>query len=85
MFYGAGRDVPDLRRPDDLPLRILALQRGHLQLVPRADPLAGGRIAEAEGVKHERAHPAILAYPGSTSMTGSVLTIRRTQRARPCV
>lgn len=60
MFYGARRDVPYFWRPDNLPLGITALHRWHLQLVPGAHPLARERIAEAEGVKHERGHALIL-------------------------
>jgi hypothetical protein len=44
------RDVGDLRWPDDLPLRVAALQHRHLCLPERADPLPGHRVAETEGV-----------------------------------
>ena len=62
MFYGARRDVANLRPPDELPLGITPLDRWYLQLVPGADPLASNPVAEAEGVQDERAHPAILAH-----------------------
>ena len=61
MFYGARRDVPNFRRPVDLPLGIAALQRWYLQLVPGAYPLPGEWVAEAEGIKHKCWHAAILA------------------------
>ena len=62
MFYGARRDVPDLRRPGYLPLYVSTLQLRILQLVSRADPLASDPVAETKGIENERAHLAILAH-----------------------
>jgi hypothetical protein len=46
--------VADLGRSGELPISVAALYRRHFQLVPRANPLAGQRVAEAEGIKLER-------------------------------
>ena len=62
MFYGARRDVANLRRPRYLPLGIPTLQLRILQLVARADPLASDSVAETKGIENERAHLAILAH-----------------------
>jgi hypothetical protein len=60
MFYGARRDVPNLRRPGYLPLGIPALQLRILQLVARADPLSRDPVAVLERVEHELGHVVIL-------------------------
>jgi hypothetical protein len=53
--------VPNLWRSRYLPVGIVALQLRYLHLVPGADPPPCERVAEAEGVEHERGHAAILA------------------------
>src|SRR5437773_5171317 len=60
-LHAIPRDVPNLRRANNLPLGIAALQLGYLQFVARAYPLTRKRIAEAEGVQLEPAHHAIPA------------------------
>lgn len=44
-----------------LPFGIVPLQFRHLHLVTGAYPFARKRVAEAEGMEHERGHTSILA------------------------